>query len=98
MLKRIIFTVIVILVIQTGLGIYEAGRGPIESKIAVGQLNDSVVDYTLAREIATRDLVNRVSYMLLFIILLAIWYKPIAKIISKTAKEIKESQEKSNEG
>jgi len=70
--------------------IYETVQGPIESQIAVNQLKDNVVDYSIARAVATSNLILNIIYFVLISLLFVIWTNPIISILKK--KEERENE------
>lgn len=65
--------------------IYNAARGPIEAKIAVGQLKDDAAAYALSREAATGNLIPRVVNYGGFGIIVLLWGTFLIPLVKNAA-------------
>jgi len=70
---RIILSIFLILLMFMASSIYKHVQGPIESEIAVGQLNDSVSAYALSRAIARDELILVALRLICIGLLIIIW-------------------------
>jgi hypothetical protein len=69
---------------------YDSFRGPIESGIAVKQLEDDAITYAVAKE-TSQGIIKTTISALTATILIVIWFKPFCariKFLSKNIKEI----------
>lgn len=77
MKTRIVCTFLIILLFFTFKTVYPIIRDSFEAQIAVTQLNDSVTNYSIARAIVRDDLIQKVFYFFLFLLIIFLWIKPI---------------------
>lgn len=70
--SRIVITILVVAIWLVCSVLFNMAKGPIESRIAVGQLNDSVVGYTWSRAVA-EGLIVKLIHVAALIILAGIW-------------------------
>ena len=77
MKTRIVCTFLIILLFFTFKTVYPIIRDSFEAQIAVTQLNDSVTNYSVARAIVRDDLIQKVFYFFLFLLIIFLWIKPI---------------------
>lgn len=63
--------------------VYESFKGPLEAEIAVQQLTDSIVNYSISREIASREFILKTFFLLANSVLLVIWGTYFLKKIRK---------------
>lgn len=80
---RIILTIIILCILIATPSIYNAIQGPIEGEIAVRQLEDSIVEYSMSRSIIVSNLIPNIIYVVLMGFLVLIWISPIVKFIKK---------------
>ena len=69
---RIIATIVILLSLFMFNGIYNKSTGVLESAVAVNQVNDSAIDYTVAKEVALGSIV-KIPITISSILLLWIW-------------------------
>lgn len=74
---RIIFTGIVAFFLYTLISTYNAMMPSIEAKVAVGQVNDSIVEYSLIQAFMQSHMGKPLIYIVCIIVIFAIWWKPI---------------------
>jgi len=89
MKTKIIVSIIILILMLFSNSIYEEIQGPIESQIAVQQLEDSTLTYSLSRAIATKSLIINSINLMGFLIILFIWIKPIITFFKKDKKDEK---------
>lgn len=72
MKTRIVLTVFMVAVYLIGMSLYGMMQGPIEAKMAVGQLSDGTASYAAARA-GAMGMVPKVAFGVLVVLLLAVW-------------------------
>lgn len=70
--SRIVISILVVVLWLVCFILFNMAKGPIESRIAVGQVNDSIVGYTWARAVA-EGLIEKLIHAVVLIILAGIW-------------------------
>lgn len=87
MKTRIILSIVVVAMLLVGLNVYDAVRGPIEGKAAVGQLVDSDAVYAASRAVAT-GLVKTMMTIGAFVLIGIIWLTTLGRYGKISAKII----------
>ncbi len=82
--SRFFASVVAILVYFIANGIYGVFQTGLEAGIAVKQVNDSVVTYSLAQQMARGNLVSGGLLLLLVLIVIVLWWKPVARLLGGT--------------
>ena len=69
---RIVLTVVLVVAYLLGMSLYGMMQGPIEAKMAVGQLSDGTVSYAAARA-GAMGMIPKAAFGVLVVLLLVIW-------------------------
>ena len=73
MLKKQIIATVIVIVLYIGFGaLYGVAKGPVESEIAVSQVEDTTENYVVGKAVAT-GVVNKTVNWLTGAVLLIIW-------------------------
>ena len=75
---RIVASIIVTGLLYVAVTLYNAMMPSIEARIALGQVKDSVIEYSLAQAFMSSHMGKPLMFALYFLILLAIWWKLLA--------------------
>lgn len=79
MKNRLITTILIVLCYLFAINYYEIVRSSVEATIAVNQLEDSINQYAISRNLATTDTISSfINYLSIFLLLLT-WASPIKK-------------------
>lgn len=85
MKTRIVLSILVIAMLLVGLNVYDAVRGPMEGKAAVGQLADSDAVYAASRAVA-RGVVRSMMTASAVVLLAIIWLTALGRYGKTSAK------------
>lgn len=77
MKTRIVYTFSIILLFFAFKTIYPVIQDSFEAQISVSQLSDSIADYSISRAIIRDNLIPKVFYFFLFLLIIFLWIKPI---------------------
>ena len=80
---KIILTVLLLGILFLLPSVYHAFQGPIESEIAVRQLNDSVIDYAVSREISINYLLLRGCQFFIIFLMVTLWGRVLFNFLKK---------------
>ena len=96
MKKRVILTVLVLAINFIAMTMFTTVRGPVEAEIAVQQLNDSVISYSVSRAIAEGGL-RKIIVLVFGLTLMVIWVPYLVKSVGDVLKEARECKKKDRE-
>lgn len=72
---RTIFSVIFVVIAIIALKVYSVFRASLEAQIAVGQLNDSVVEYSFIQQLIVRDAFDSLVVGIFILVIILTWYR-----------------------
>lgn len=86
--KRVFWSVVIFAIYSILGSVYSAFARSIEASAAVGQLDNSVVTYTLSQAMARGTLVPNLLLWLVVLSVAVLWWKPISTAFKKSGSEV----------
>ena len=83
--KRVAWTVLIFVIYVMSLNIYGVFAASVEAGAAVGQVNDSVIGYSLAQQMARGNLIPNIMLIGQLFALVFVWWKPLSRAFRSTA-------------
>ena len=80
MKKKVIWSLIVLVLLFAGLYVFDMMQGPIEATIGAGQMNGGNVEYSTSRNLATNNNIPKMIWLFAIVILGVIWIPALLKM------------------
>ncbi|MFH1366415.1 MAG: hypothetical protein ABIH38_00295 [Patescibacteria group bacterium] len=84
--KRVVFTIVLAIIWIAVITIYNMAQGPIEGKLALGQINGGTAEYAASREVA-RGLLPKIIHLTGAVLLAFTWVPFVIELIHYKCSE-----------